>query len=300
MLRSAAFIGATLGLALSLGGCSTEKLGLPPGTGGEVVGQDGSSTGGTTASSPGGGGAGTGGTGMTGGTSGGSPTGATGGGPGDTGGGGTGNISGTGAGSGTDTSGTGPSADGGPCSSNGDCAVSQRYCMRAACGDAVGVCTPMPPEMTCMVPTCSMADPPCIPPTDDADAVCGCDNVTYANACDAAAHGVSSAPGVCSPNSFIGKSCRTIADCGGDAYAKVVACLPTSCGSVFATCVPIGQACLATSSSGDGPVCGCNGLTYSDTCGAHEAGWTVAPAGSGTCPSCSDGPHCSFFSAATS
>ncbi len=65
------------------------------------------------------------------------------------------------------------------CSADSDCDTG--YCQLAACSDEIGICSEMPAS--------------CEP---GGEAVCGCDGLPYANACEAAAAGVSVDPdGVC-------------------------------------------------------------------------------------------------------
>jgi hypothetical protein len=104
--------------------------------------------------------------------------------------------------------------------------------------------------------------------------VCGCDGVTYPNACDAHAHGMTIAstgacaipPGGKSCGGFVGATCDPgeYCDwgvipslCGGDDSAGTCKPRPT-------TCPPI-----------DGIYCGCDGKTYESPCAAAMAGTGV-------------------------
>jgi hypothetical protein len=108
------------------------------------------------------------------------------------------------AGYGTNVAATGPCplTHGGPCQTNADCAELQ-YCKKAQCSDGQGTCEGTPANVVCL----SMQTNTCV--NDDAggvscsvygDQVCGCDQRTYINDCQAAADGVNVASrGACSP-----------------------------------------------------------------------------------------------------
>lgn len=99
------------------------------------------------------------------------------------------------------------------------------------------------------------------------DPVCGCDAVTYVNACLATAAGVGMiATGPCPGDLTCGA--------GGPACAAGNLCKRPNgvCGDVAGTCTPIPTNCPAIVE----PVCGCNGTTYSNACVAETAGVTVA------------------------
>ena len=153
---------------------------------------------------------------------------------------------------------------GGACSSSADCGQGL-YCQVTPCSAMTGTCAPEPSLLACEADSGSSL-------------VCGCDHQTYDSACEAASYGVSvDSQGQCPP--LPSGPCTSQSDCGGASYAPLVFCMPTTCGSTSGACTPVPGACSELYD----PVCGCDGMTYMNSCFAELAheGWYVSDAGCG-------------------
>jgi hypothetical protein len=149
-----------------------------------------------------------------------------------------------------------------PCVSNDECDPGN-FCEKVPgkC-DELGACRPLPDLCVQVV-----------------DPVCGCDGLTYNNACVAAQAGVSVASdGPCGA----GPECGSNADCAEDSF----------CSKAEGACDEPGF-CVADPDPAicDGfpvdPVCGCDGVTYESACLAALAGVSVERQGA-----CEEGGEC--------
>lgn len=150
-----------------------------------------------------------------------------------------------------------------PCSDNGDCLTGE-YCGKdlSDCGGE-GQCLLMPEA--------------CF---DIWDPVCGCDGSTYTNECYALMAGVNIAQDGECPQ----PSCTDNSDCDVSEY----------CDKTVSNCDGVGECLTRPLGCPDvwNPVCGCDGLTYSNACEAEAVGVNVASVGECPQSACNDNNDC--------
>jgi len=141
------------------------------------------------------------------------------------------------------------------CVRDTDCPTSSaQYCQRNSCNATSGLCAIVPDF-------CS----------SEFDPVCGCDGLTYSNACLAATAKTSvDYLGECMINVV---TCLNNSDCsGGEFCQQTTSCFDVGfCNRIPTSCPPNVL-----------PVCGCNGLTYLSECEANMKGVSVDSRG--PCP----------------
>lgn len=165
------------------------------------------------------------------------------------------------------------------------------YAPDAICGaaDATGTCETLPEACDAIY-----------------EPVCGCDDNTYGNACEANLVGVSVASlGECASTSPDERACGGLTGLRCEEGEFCNYALEAMCGAADATgtCERLPEACPANYD----PVCGCDDNTYGNACAAHVVGVSVASAGEcgsdqptgETCGglqglTCADGEFCNY------
>jgi hypothetical protein len=207
------------------------------------------------------------------------------------------------------------------CTEGGLVACTLRACAPNVCGGLMGrpcargqYCN-FPKDAQCgaadQTGTCEEMPGAC---TKQYDPVCGCDDATYGNACEAAANGVSVLhDGECGGGSA-GSAGDGSAGSAGDGSAGDGGGSGQTCGGIASLECPSedefcnyeesagGQGCDGSISDAGGvcqtrpqactlqydPVCGCDRRTHGNACGAHSAGASVLHEGECTEIDCAD------------
>jgi hypothetical protein len=134
------------------------------------------------------------------------------------------------------------------------------------CKPPAGVCTAGAPGH------CTSTNPVC---SDVHDPVCGCDGITYDNPCKADVAGIAvNHAGPCEPPTICGGAGAITCASGSVCHKPEGACAADAEG----VCMPAPTDCPPNVN----PVCGCDGVTYSNACVADAAGATIKNTGACT------------------